>query len=218
MHAEAPPETLLPSPAVDSDHPAVRAFAEDIARALTPREAAVALFYAVRDGWRYNPWNVSLDPADYRASVVLARDPREGHCIDKATLLAAACRAIGLPARLHYADVRNHIGTARLEQQLGTDRLVYHGYTEIWLDGRWVAATPAFNAGLCARLGVAPLEWDGRSDAIFQAFDREPGGFMEYLADHGTFIDPPVAQMVAAWKHYYQLPDGGWPRPGAQDA
>ena len=98
-----------------------------------------------------------------------------GHCIDKALLLAACARALGIPAQLHFANVRNHVGTAKLEERLGTDLLVFHGYTELWLDERWVAATPAFNKALCDRLGVAPLEFDGEHDSIFQAYDREAG-------------------------------------------
>ncbi len=95
---------------------------------------------------------------------------RGGHCIDKALLLAACARVLGIPSRLHFANVRNHIGTAKLEAMLGTDLLVFHGYTELFLEGRWVAATPAFNKELCAHLKVPPLEWDGRTDAIFQAY------------------------------------------------
>ena len=28
---------------------------------------------------------------------------------------------------------------------MGTDLFVYHGYAELFLDGKWVKATPAFN-------------------------------------------------------------------------
>lgn len=206
------PATRRPNRFVDSDHPAIVAYARGIAGDLPPREAAVALFYAVRDGLRYNPWRVRLEPEAYVASDVLLRDPAEGgHCIDKANLLAACARAVGIPSRLHFADVRNHVGTARLEAHLGTDLLVYHGYTELFLGGRWVAATPAFNVELCRRLGVEPLAFDGVHDAVFQAYDREAGRFMEYVTDHGTFVDVPVALMVAAWRHHYGLGERPWP-------
>lgn len=156
---------------------------------------------------------MSSHPEDYRASSVLARDPAEGHCIDKAVLLAAAARASGIASRLHFANVRNHIGTERLEAQLGTDLLVYHGYTELHLDGRWVSCTPAFNAALCAHLGVAPLEFDGVHDSIFQAYDREAGAFMEYVTDHGPFATVPLADMFAAWKVHYPRFGTGSLRP-----
>lgn len=208
--------TLAPNAFVDSDHPAVIAFAMEYAAKLEPREAAVALFYAVRERLRYNPWRVRYAPEDYTASSVVLRDPAEGgHCIDKALLLAAAARVVGIPSRLHFATVRNHVGTAKLEQKLGTDLLVYHGYTELFLDGRWVAATPAFNRELCEKVGVAPLEFDGVNDAIFQAYDRHAGRFMEYVEDHGVHADVPLEAMFAAWKLHYGVHVGGgkWPEP-----
>lgn len=212
-----PPETLLPNAFVDSDHPAVVAFAQSIAGGLPPREAAVRLYYAVRERLRYNPWRVGFRREDYTASSVVLRDPAlGGHCIDKALLLAGACRAVGIASRLHFATVRNHIGTAKLEEKLGTDLLVYHGYVELWLDGRWVAATPAFNRGLCEKLGVDPLEFDGVHDSVFQAYDRAAGRFMERVEDHGVHADVPFDAMIAAWRHHYAryAAREAWPTPG----
>ena len=209
-------EYLRPNAFVDSDHPEVIAFAQRHRSRQGEVATAVALFYAVRDGYRYNPYEVSLVPEGYRASKTLQRTfERGGHCIDKALLLGGAARAVGIPSRLHFATVRNHIGTANLEKTLGTDLLVFHGYTELFLEGRWVAATPAFNKELCARLGVPPLDWDGRQDAIFQAF--APGGakFMEYVQDYGTFVELPFELMISEWrKHYPAVRTGNWPRPG----
>lgn len=214
--APLPHAFLAPNAFVDSDHPDVVAFAKRHASAEGPRASAVALYYAIRDGYRYNPWDVGLQPEDFRASAVVGRTKaRGGHCIDKALLLAATARALAIPSRLHFANVRNHIGTSKLEELLGTDVLVFHGYAELFLEGRWVAATPAFNKELCAHLKVAPLEWDGRSDAIFQSFS--PGGerFMEYLHDYGTFAEVPHALMLAEWRrHYPALRGGTWPRRG----
>lgn len=208
------PRFIQPNRFVDSDHPAIEAFAREHQRK-TPRESAIALYYAVRDGFRYNPWRVRFRPEDYVASSVLLRDRSEGaHCIDKGLVLAATARALGIPARMHYADVRNHIGTARLEEQLGTDLLVFHGYTELYLGERWVAATPAFNRELCERLGVAPLEFDGATDSIFQEYEASGARFMEYVTDHGAWPGVPMDEMLAAWKtHYAPVREGRWPRP-----
>jgi transglutaminase-like putative cysteine protease len=200
---------------VDSDHPAVVAYAREHGGGDDARTIAVALYYAVRDDFRYSPWGVSLDPKDFTASGVLLRDRSLGaHCVDKANLLAACARARGIPSRLHFANVRNHLGTARLEQLLGTDLLIYHGYVELWLDGRWVAATPAFNRSLCERFGVAPLDFDGTQDSVFQEYDGAAGRFMEYVTDHGTHAGIPVEDMVAAWRHHYPSigTTGGWPK------
>lgn len=209
-----PPEFLTANPFVDSDHPRVIEYARKHASTEGPVASAVALYYAIRDGFRYNPWDVSLRAEGFRASEVVARTfERGGHCIDKALLLAASARVLGIPSRLHFANVRNHIGTAKLEALLGTDLLVFHGYTELFLEGRWVAATPAFNKELCAYLKVPPLEWDGQSDSIFQAFSPDGTRFMEYVQDHGAFADVPYALMISQWReHYPAIRDGAWPR------
>ena len=195
---------LEPNFFVDADHPAVVRYARKQAGDGSARERAVRLYYAIRDGFRYNPWRVDLRPEGFRASTVLAREPEEGgHCIDKANLLAACARSLGVPARLHFANVRNHIGTEELERQLGTSLLVFHGYVELNLEGKWVAATPAFNKELCDRLGVDPLAFDGQADSIFQQYDRAGGKFMEYVHDYGTFAEIPFELMIAEWKKHY---------------
>ena len=213
---------LLPNEFVDSDDPAIVAWAaRHTVAGASPTSNAVRLYYAVRDGFRYNPWRVEVVREGYRASGVLLRGGREGaHCIDKANLLAACARAIGVPSRLHFANVRNHIGTDELERQLGTDLLVFHGYVGLHLDGKWVTATPAFNRELYEHLGVAPLEFDGRSDSIFQQFDRAGGRFMEYVHDYGSFPDIPFDLMIAAWRqHYPRFMEGGrWPTKGQDGA
>ena len=64
-------------------------------------------------------------------------------------------------------------------------------------------ATPAFNVELCKKHRVAPLEFDGHEDSIFQPFSLEKKQFMEYVCDHGHFADIPVKKIVAAWKEAY---------------
>ena len=132
---------------VDSDHPDVVAFAEKAtAGATTDREKAVALFYAVRDGIRYDPYVMSSsDPETYRASTVL----RDGvsYCIPKSVLLCAAARVVGLQARLGFADVRNHLNSEKLRARLGgTDLFVWHGYTEFFLEVRGMGGVPPTKA------------------------------------------------------------------------
>ncbi|RMG60753.1 MAG: transglutaminase domain-containing protein [Bacteroidetes bacterium] len=188
---------------LEARHPGVRAFAgAQVAGARTPTEQAVRLYYAVRDGWLYNPYRLDLQPRALKASYIQGLS--DGNCIAKAIILASAARALGIPARLGFADVRNHLGTARLEALLGTDVLAFHGYCELFLpEAGWVKATPAFNAGLCEKLGVAPLEFDGKTDSVFQAYDRAQGQFMTYLHDYGQFHDLPYESMMAAFQKHY---------------
>jgi transglutaminase-like putative cysteine protease len=186
---------------VDSAHPAVAAFARKHARGSSALERAVSLYYAVRDGIRYNPFLDFSDPEVFRASSVL--EAGEGFCIGKAALLAAAARAGGTPARVGFADVKNHLTTPRLAETMGSDLFIYHGYTELHLEGRWVKATPAFNLALCTKFRVRPLEFDGRSDSIFHPFDEDERRHMEYLRDRGTFADVPVGQIQDAFREAY---------------
>lgn len=183
-------EYLRPGRFIDSDHPAVVEFAErHRGGSRDPREQAVSLYRAVRDGLRYNPYRFSLDPQSLRASHALAVG--ESYCVPKAHLLAACARHCGIPARIGLADVRNHLSTPRLRELLGGDLFAMHGYTELHLDGRWVKATPAFNVELCAGYGVAPLEFDGRSDSVFQPYNEAGAPYMEYVLDHGQFPEAP---------------------------
>jgi transglutaminase-like putative cysteine protease len=190
-------EYLTPGRFIDSDHPAVAAFAaEAAAGAGDAVGAAVKLYYAVRDRILYDPYVPSDDPDTYRASAVLAKG--RGYCVGKAALLAAAARARGIPARVAFADVRNHLATPRLLELIGTDVFIYHGITELELDGRWVKATPTFNLTLCDKFRIRPLDFDGRGDAVFHPYDRDGRQHMEYLRQRGSFADVPVDILMPA--------------------
>lgn len=204
---------LQPTAIVDSDHAAVQGFAQrHTAGCSNDRERAVALYYAVRDGIRYNPYGAGLVPEQMRASAVLARG--EHFCVPKAVLLCAACRASGMPARLGFADVRNHLASRRLRDLMGTDLFVFHGYTEIWLHGRWVKVTPTFNLELCQKFNVKPLEFDGQNDALFHTFDNTGSRHMEYVRYRGEFADVPLDLMRQAFMETYGNRFSGQPFVG----
>jgi transglutaminase-like putative cysteine protease len=194
---------LLPTSIIDSDHEKVVRFALEATKdgAAGPVEKAVKLYYAVRDGIWYDPYYPFYRPAHYRASNVLKSG--RGFCVCKASLLCAAGRACGIPSRVGFADVRNHLATKQLIEMMGSDLFVYHGYTEFYLEGKWVIATPAFNAELCQKHKVRPLAFNGRDHSIFQAYNLEKKQFMEYVAYHGSHWDIPVDRIVAAWEATY---------------
>jgi transglutaminase-like putative cysteine protease len=200
--------TLASTALIDSEHPAVVAFAQAHATGATDRERAVALHDAVRDGFRYDPYQVDLSPGGMRASGVVERG--FGWCVPKAALLAAACRAAGIPARLGYADVRNHLSTERMRRTMQTDLFIWHGYTDIWIDGAWRKATPAFNRELCERFGLLPLAFNGHDDSIYHPYDRAGNRHMEYVQYRGTFDEMPLARIVADFERVYPR----WIRPG----
>jgi transglutaminase-like putative cysteine protease len=192
---------LAPTPFIDADHPQVVAFARAHATGANDRERAVALYRAVRDGFRYDPYRIELTLDGLRASTVLAQG--YGWCVPKATLLAAVCRAAGIPARLGYADVRNHLSTERMREAMKTDLFAWHGYTDLWIDGAWRKATPAFNLSLCEKFGLLPLDFDGVDDSIYHPFDRAGNRHMEYVRQRGAFDDLPLASILETFRELY---------------
>jgi transglutaminase-like putative cysteine protease len=155
----------------------------------------------VRDGWRYDPYTISLRQISYKASHIANRS--SGNCVEKSILLVACLRGLGIPARLHLGKVKNHIAAERLIQKFGSDELTPHGMVNLQIRGRWLKCSPAFNADLCARFKVAPLEFDGESDSFLQQYNEDGNEFMEYLEDYGYFDDVPLAFMKANVRSHY---------------
>lgn len=194
---------LAPDEIIDSDHPSVMAYARNLIGHNPPDDVqtAVTLYYAVRDDILYDPYVLSKNPEDYRASETLARG--RGFCVQKAALLCALGRACHIASRLGFATVKNHLASKQLIQYVGGNLFVFHGYTEFFLNGVWVKATPAFNASLCERHRVAPLEFDGRADSIFQPYNAEKQLFMEYIEYYGEFSTVPMTFMIETWTRFY---------------
>ena len=193
---------LQPSLTVNSDHPEVIARADALTNpGASPTDNALTLYYWVRDAIRYNPYSLDLSPEGLSASTVLAS--RNGWCVPKAALLAALCRHAGIPARLGFADVRNHLSTQRMRDTMKTDLFYFHGYTSIYLEGKWVKATPAFNIELCDKFGLKPLEFNGRDDSLYHEFDQAGNKHMEYVRDRGEHVDIPIEEMYAVFREHY---------------
>lgn len=197
------PEYLASTRFLDCDNDAVRRFAlQTAAGEKNDLARAVKLFYAVRDGVRYDPFSMRLDPAIYVASHVL--QAKSAYCIPKAILLAAAARVLGIPCAIGLSDVVNHLTTEKLKTLMGgTTYFMHHGYAVMYLEGSWVKAAPAFNIELCTRFGVQPTEFDGRSDAIFQPYDMQQRKHMEYVKDHGIWSDFPYDRVDADFRAFY---------------
>jgi len=195
------PDYLKATRFVDSDQAVIQAFARKaVGDARTTKDKAIALYGAVRDSIEYDPYLEFSDADVFRASAVLKTG--KGFCVGKSAVLAAAARASGIPARPGYADVRNHLTSKRLKETVG-DTFYWHSYTELYIDGKWVKCTPAFDAALCERANIAPLDFDGVSDSLFHPFDRSGRRHMEYLLDRGAFADVPVATILGDFKKYY---------------
>ncbi|MCP4021554.1 MAG: transglutaminase family protein [Desulfobacteraceae bacterium] len=195
-------EYLNPTYYIESDNEKIITFAREACKDLeTDMEKAIALYYSVRDGIRYNPYSIEAAKESMKATVILERG--YGYCVAKAIVLISLARSRKIPARLGLADVRNHLNTKRLEELMGTDLFVDHGYVEFFLEDKWVKATPAFNLQLCQNFNVKPLEFDGKTDSIFHEFDIKGNRHMEYVKDYGPFADLPWDRMVKRAKQTY---------------
>lgn len=213
---ELDPAWLAPTWFIDHDHPAVAAFADDAAGDTDdPTQVAVRLFHAVRDGFRYDPYGSDHRPESFRASTVVGTDAN--WCVPKSVLLAAAARHRGIPARLGFADVRNHLSSEKLRERMGTDLFAWHGYAELLLDGRWFKLSTAFNIELCERFGVAVLEFDGTDDALMHPYDTSGNRHMEYVRERGSYDDLPLEEILATFAEVYG-PGIGQPAGSAEAA
>ena len=128
-------------------------------------------------------------------------------------LLTAAARRCGIPARLGFADVRNHLTSEKLSAQMGTDLFAWHGYSELLIGDRWFKLSTAFNIELCDRFGVKTLDFDGTDDALMHPFDMAGNRHMEYVNQRGSFDDLPLDADPRRLRRDLRL-DGGHPGVG----
>ncbi|RZN64488.1 MAG: transglutaminase domain-containing protein [Candidatus Methanoliparum thermophilum] len=156
-------------------------------------DKAREVFYFVRDEIKYDPYLYSSDAEDFIASKILNRG--EGYCVQKAVLLSTLARAVGIPSRLGFATIRNHLAPKELVKFLGTNLLV-HGYSELFIEGRWIKATPTFDLKMCQKIDVPVVEFDGRKDAILPKYNNKGEPYIEYIKYHGSYSDLPLDRIL----------------------
>lgn len=191
---------LKPTEYFDYQNKYIQEFAANI-KGTSLTEKAVSIYYLVRDSVKYNPYTLKDGVASLKASYCL--ENHQAYCIPKSALMIALCRYHGIPARLGLADVINHLSSPKLIEWLKTDYFAMHGYVEVYLEGKWVKATPVFDRELCAKFGVSPLDFDGRADSILQANTKDGKKHMEYVKQHGTFSDMPVSLILKTVAEVY---------------
>lgn len=195
-------EYLQPSAFINSDAPSI----VDAAQANTTlgnsdTENAISLYYFVRDAIRYNAYSAAVSPESLKATATLAAG--ESWCVPKAVLMAALCRAVGIPSRVGFADVRNHLSTAKMRAQMNSGIFYFHGYCSTYLNGKWVKSTPAFNLSLCEKFNLKPLEFDGITDSLYHEFDNDGNRHMEYVSERGEYLDIPYDELITVFKDHY---------------
>lgn len=192
---------LLSTPYLDYKNDIVIEFVDKYRGHGSLFQQALNLYYAVRDKLSYNPHHIELSLEGLRASRCIEK--RRGWCVNKAVVYAACCRAIGVPAVLGYADVKNHITTPKLKARMGSDIFYWHSYAMLYLEGNWVKATPAFNERLCNKFGIIAAEFNGVDDSIFLPFNKAGDKHMEYLQFRGEYADLPLASILETYREFY---------------
>jgi len=195
-------EYLKPTPYIDCETKSIKEKARDLTKGQENiTDKAKRLFYFVRDEIKYNPYSPFHLPEHYRASNILDRGG--GYCVQKAVLLATLARAAGIPARLRFADIRNYILPEKLAKEMGTNLFTYHGYDELYIEGKWVKATPAFDIKMCQENQIIPVEFDGKNDATFHSHNRDGKLHIKYFNDYGHYQDVPLDEILEAWVKAY---------------
>ncbi len=183
---------------LDHDSPVVREFVAkalgDNPQALPDVDKARALYYAVRDGIYYEIYGADVSREGLRASAIIKRGM--GFCVHKSLVYATVLRAVGIPSRIYYGDVRNHLTSPRISELIGGDVFTFHSLTVLHLNGRWIRSTPVFNKMLCKLYRIAPLEFDPDNDSMYHPFDEQGRRHMEFLRSHGEFDDFPYEKVV----------------------
>lgn len=182
---------LKPTAMIDCDAGVIKEKAREVTK---PHEGTVekaaTLFYFVRDGIKYNPFLPRYLPDHFRASSTLVR--KEGFCVQKAVLLVALARAVGVPARLGFAVIKNHLLPAKIVEMLEIQVLPDHGYAELYIHDKWIKATPSFDLETCRKNRIVPVEFDGENDAKLHAYNQDGQLHIEYLQDRGFYEDVPI--------------------------
>ncbi|TXT65168.1 MAG: hypothetical protein BAJALOKI1v1_460003 [Promethearchaeota archaeon] len=197
-------EYLKPTEFLDFDKKRVTQKALEITEGKeSDTKKAIALFYWVRDQIKYNMYSYLPEyKSNLKASTTLRRE--RGFCMSKAVLLSALARAIDIPAKVHMVDIKNHKAPDWVVEFMGSKNFHCHGYSELYLNGKWVKATPVFDKTTAIKAGYTPLvEFNGSDDALLSKYDEEGNLFVEYLEDYGTFIDLPLGQIQEIFKEKY---------------
>jgi transglutaminase-like putative cysteine protease len=146
----APPgkEYLESNVFIDSDDAAIKALAKSIAGKLDdPWKKALAI-----ERWVHENMKVS-SAVGFPSASRIARD-LEGDCRQHALLMAALCRAAGVPAR-------TAIGLIYVREVGRSPYFGFHMWGEVWVRGKWVALDAVLGQGSvgATHLKMADHSW-----------------------------------------------------------
>ncbi len=159
-------EYLKPTIHCNIDHPEVKKTAEKLIKGVeNQKEAAIKIFYFVRDSIKWTPWQNFK-----KADEVL----REGYgaCFNKATLQITLLRCVGIPARYRHQMFSKELFSRAVPEGFIRD-IIFNElhpvnpittFAEVYLNGRWIAAATTMDRFLNP---AKAREWDGETDVFF---------------------------------------------------
>ena len=186
------PEFLRASELCDCDHPLLKATAERITEeARTPKDAAIKIFYFVRDKiplFFINPW--------ITASETLRIG--KGSCLTKATLQVALLRSVGIPARFRIMEFKGNdpeewegilprFAVSRMPERF------LHYFAEVYIEDRWIMADATFDKALLPDTD----NWNGEND-VYSIEEKA------FLLDLGTFAS--IEEEAKRLDELYRIP------------
>jgi len=181
---------LSPTGLCDSDSQKIRKKARKIIKdAKTPKEAAIKIFYFVRDHILF-----AMDNFDVKASETLERGV--GQYVTKTNLQVALLRAMGIPARYHLAVLSKDCLKGLIPEfayRNAPEKLWWHPWCECFLSGRWVSCDSlldkklyddACKKGIISKEQIPTIDWDGENDLnMTSAWILEDKGAFHSLDD-----------------------------------
>ena len=191
---------LKETPFLDYSSSEIQNYISEFIALPSKKEKAIALYYKVRDGFLYDPYHLNLTQEGLTSSTILTK--KRAWCVEKSIVMASCARALGIPTKLGYAIVKNHIGVEKLTHYLKKPEIVFHGYLELFINDKWVKCKPTFDQRVCRISKVTPLDWNAEEDSMFQEFEKDKR-FMEYTHFYGSFEDVPLQLMNEEMKIHY---------------
>jgi transglutaminase-like putative cysteine protease len=123
---------LMPTRYIDCDHHAIKTLSLKLSEGLnSDQQKSIRIFQYVRDEIYFG-----FTSAFYAQKASDVLQSKIGYCNTKATLLIALLRAAGIPARQIFVSIDSNILDGIVDT--GTSALD-HSYTEVFLEGNWLA-------------------------------------------------------------------------------
>lgn len=191
---EALSQYLIPTANINSDHPKIAQKATELTKGcITEIEKARVLYEFVRDSY-------TKDLVDsYIASEILEQGGNL--CYQRSILLAALCRSMGIPARLHLQKVTLKDWYSTRDGQ-SKNITFAHGLAGLYLHGSWHVYEPTGNSykwfqwtGDEIKAAEMVVEFDPEQDCLFD-MSGNPRVTGELLAMHFADRTEELVQVI----------------------